>query len=282
MSTAATQAPSHPQPGPEMNHTTADNTARNAEINNPPTSSNDAKGPNDAKGKGELGEVRDLGPDDEISSEQAQEAGLPEQKHAGKVGFGPDYANQTRATMGEKVQGFKEEIKGKLTKNPELVKTGHERRTGEIKQREHDASEQEAFNAGDEKKEQKPASESTPENTVKTENTSEPTKPSPAFATNGAAPSADAQPSATTKSHSGATTTSGPSATNTQPAAPSPGTKNTPTPYAAGTDGQGQKSGTGLGGGKSNDVDLNAGAARFTTDSDHPAAQDPAVQRAAN
>jgi hypothetical protein len=36
----------------------------------------------------------------------------------------------------QKISGLKEEMKGKLTKNPELVEHGRERRTGELKHKE--------------------------------------------------------------------------------------------------------------------------------------------------
>lgn len=55
----------------------------------------------------------------------------PEQRHAGAVGLGPNY-NQS-ATFMDKVTGLKEEMKGKITKNPELVAKGHDRVTGELK-----------------------------------------------------------------------------------------------------------------------------------------------------
>jgi len=90
MSTASTQVNS-PQPGRETNNVTTDNTARNAQINNP-TGDHENSTNDGGKPKGDI----HLGPDDEITPEQAEQAGLPEQKHAGKVGFGPEYANQTR------------------------------------------------------------------------------------------------------------------------------------------------------------------------------------------
>lgn len=71
--------------------TTAENTARNADINKPPTS-NGAPSPTEKADSGHK-----LRPEDEITPEQAEAEGLPEQKHAGKVGYGPDYVNRTRA-----------------------------------------------------------------------------------------------------------------------------------------------------------------------------------------
>jgi hypothetical protein len=60
----------------------------------------------------------------------------PEQKHAGVVGYGPNYTN--RVGLGEKVEGIKEQIKGKLTKNPDLVEHGHLRQTGQLKEHEEE------------------------------------------------------------------------------------------------------------------------------------------------
>ncbi|KAJ7472326.1 hypothetical protein B0H11DRAFT_1729718 [Mycena galericulata] len=58
----------------------------------------------------------------------------PEQKHAGAVGYGPNY-NQ-KAGFLDKVTGLKEEFKGKVTKNPDLAAKGHDRMTGELKHKE--------------------------------------------------------------------------------------------------------------------------------------------------
>ncbi|KAL0958813.1 hypothetical protein HGRIS_014132 [Hohenbuehelia grisea] len=55
----------------------------------------------------------------------------PEQKHAGAVGIGPNFS--TKPTMGDKLAGMKEEVKGKVSHNPGLVEQGHKRRTGELK-----------------------------------------------------------------------------------------------------------------------------------------------------
>ncbi|KAK7436708.1 hypothetical protein VKT23_018962 [Stygiomarasmius scandens] len=67
----------------------------------------------------------------------------PEQRHAGKVGYGPNY-NQG-AGLGEKLTGFKEELKGKVSHDPTLVQQGKERRTGELKHKQ----EQEELEASD-------------------------------------------------------------------------------------------------------------------------------------
>jgi hypothetical protein len=44
--------------------------------------------------------------------------------------------------LSDKITGLKEQIKGKITKNPRLVEQGHERKTGELKhkQADHDVS----------------------------------------------------------------------------------------------------------------------------------------------
>ncbi|CAK5262246.1 unnamed protein product [Mycena citricolor] len=61
----------------------------------------------------------------------------PEQKHAGAVGYGPNY-NQ-KPGFADKVTALKEQVVGKVTKNPELVTKGHDRWTGELKKKELDA-----------------------------------------------------------------------------------------------------------------------------------------------
>ncbi|KAF9465901.1 hypothetical protein BDZ94DRAFT_1296101 [Collybia nuda] len=76
--------------------------------------------------------------------------GYPEQKHAGKVGYGPNY-NQG-AGFTDKVVGLKEEVKGKLTKNHELVERGKDRRTGELKRKEKENDDDDPFATPEEKK----------------------------------------------------------------------------------------------------------------------------------
>lgn len=56
--------------------------------------------------------------------------GYPEQRHGGSVGLGPNYAKHP--TMGDKVGGAMEEIKGKMLKKPEVAQHGHDRKTGEL------------------------------------------------------------------------------------------------------------------------------------------------------
>ncbi|KAJ4474342.1 hypothetical protein J3R30DRAFT_3707147 [Lentinula aciculospora] len=60
----------------------------------------------------------------------------PEQHHAGAVGYGPNY--RQGATLSDKITGLKEELKGKVTKNSELLERGRERKTGELKKKEHE------------------------------------------------------------------------------------------------------------------------------------------------
>ncbi|KAJ7678122.1 hypothetical protein DFH06DRAFT_901742, partial [Mycena polygramma] len=58
----------------------------------------------------------------------------PEQKHAGAVGYGPNY--NPHAGLGDKITGLKEQVKGKISHNPDLVAQGHERVTGDLKKKE--------------------------------------------------------------------------------------------------------------------------------------------------
>ncbi|KAJ4478613.1 hypothetical protein C8J55DRAFT_399473, partial [Lentinula edodes] len=60
----------------------------------------------------------------------------PEQHHAGAVGYGPNYRQGPSLT--DKLSGLKEELKGKVTKNPGLVEHGKEMKTGELKRREQE------------------------------------------------------------------------------------------------------------------------------------------------
>ncbi|GJJ11298.1 hypothetical protein Clacol_005530 [Clathrus columnatus] len=62
-----------------------------------------------------------IGPDEEVTNEQAQELGLPEQKHSGKIGLGPEFASMNRVGFGEKMQGVKEQIIGTIKRDHDLV-----------------------------------------------------------------------------------------------------------------------------------------------------------------
>ncbi|KAF8632644.1 hypothetical protein AX17_004777 [Amanita inopinata Kibby_2008] len=60
--------------------------------------------------------------------------GYPEQKHAGAVGYGPNY--HRGADISDKFGGLYEQAKGKIMHKPELVQHGHERYAGELKRKE--------------------------------------------------------------------------------------------------------------------------------------------------
>jgi len=78
------------------------------------------------------------------------EEGYPPQLHAGAVGLGPEYGKG--ASGGDKLTGWKEEIAGKIMRNPEKVQHGKDMRTGELKKKEKDDDSNNPFaNAGDKK-----------------------------------------------------------------------------------------------------------------------------------
>ncbi|KAG1813530.1 uncharacterized protein BJ212DRAFT_1300938 [Suillus subaureus] len=77
------------------------------------------------------------------TSESLTDDQLPPQRHAGAAGLGPAY--KQGAGLGEKLSGLQEEIKGKITKNPELVEHGRERRTGILKQKEQEQDDDNPF-----------------------------------------------------------------------------------------------------------------------------------------
>ncbi|KAI0674320.1 hypothetical protein C8Q78DRAFT_967696 [Trametes maxima] len=62
--------------------------------------------------------------------------GYPEQRHAGAVGYGPEYGKG--ASTGDKLTGYKEEAKGKILRKPDLVEHGRELRTGELKKKQQE------------------------------------------------------------------------------------------------------------------------------------------------
>lgn len=63
----------------------------------------------------------------------------PEQKHAGKVGYGPAYAETHGVVgMGERFEGLKQEIKGKILRKPELVQQGRDKMSGEAKRKQQE------------------------------------------------------------------------------------------------------------------------------------------------
>ncbi|KAF8901163.1 hypothetical protein CPB84DRAFT_1777889 [Gymnopilus junonius] len=55
----------------------------------------------------------------------------PPQRHAGKVGYGPNLPDDPNLI--DRVVGLVDELKGKVTHNPDLVQHGHEIYTGEAK-----------------------------------------------------------------------------------------------------------------------------------------------------
>ncbi|CUA73298.1 hypothetical protein RSOLAG22IIIB_05246 [Rhizoctonia solani] len=58
----------------------------------------------------------------------------PPQIHAGKVGYGPHYAevHGKDSGLGAKVTGLKEQLKGKITRNHELEQQGKDRKSGQL------------------------------------------------------------------------------------------------------------------------------------------------------
>ncbi|KAH9829911.1 uncharacterized protein C8Q71DRAFT_818278 [Rhodofomes roseus] len=76
------------------------------------------------------------GNSDATSTQNGQDnhSEYPEQRHAGAVGLGPEFGRGV--TTGEKFEGYKEELKGKVLRKPDVVQHGHDLRTGELKRRE--------------------------------------------------------------------------------------------------------------------------------------------------
>jgi hypothetical protein len=79
----------------------------------------------------------------------------PEQRHAGALGYGPNYHRRTvsnkhkvlsfgrhshrcvnNQSAGEKFQGIKEQLKGKIMGKPDLVEHGRLRRTDKLREQE--------------------------------------------------------------------------------------------------------------------------------------------------
>ncbi|KAJ4467110.1 hypothetical protein C8R41DRAFT_871485 [Lentinula lateritia] len=85
----------------------------------------------------------------------------PEQHHAGAVGYGPNY--RQGASLGDKLTGLKEELKGKVTKNPGLVEHGKEMKSGELKKKEEeeDMNNLDPFGTADDDDEKKKEVDST-------------------------------------------------------------------------------------------------------------------------
>ncbi|KAI0330333.1 hypothetical protein GY45DRAFT_1323892 [Cubamyces sp. BRFM 1775] len=66
----------------------------------------------------------------------ANNDGYPEQRHAGAVGYGPEYGKG--ASTGDKITGLKDEVKGKILRKPDVVEHGREMRTGELKKKQQE------------------------------------------------------------------------------------------------------------------------------------------------
>ncbi|KAI0371963.1 hypothetical protein BV20DRAFT_132625 [Pilatotrama ljubarskyi] len=70
--------------------------------------------------------------------------GYPEQKHAGAVGYGPEYGKG--ASTSDKLTGIKEEVKGKILRKPDVIEHGREIRTGELKKKQQEQDNMDPFN----------------------------------------------------------------------------------------------------------------------------------------
>ncbi|KAJ7054105.1 hypothetical protein C8F01DRAFT_1163946 [Mycena amicta] len=81
--------------------------------------------------------VPDSTSSDDTSTKGQNNSEYPEQKHAGAVGYGPNFHAQPGFL--DKVTSLKEQVAGKVTGNPDLVTKGHDRWTGELRQKELDA-----------------------------------------------------------------------------------------------------------------------------------------------
>ncbi|KAF7303804.1 Calmodulin-like protein [Mycena indigotica] len=118
---------------------------------------------------------RNTAPDTKSSLPERRESGsstqepsnhgeYPEQRHAGAVGYGPNF--HQKPGFLDKITSVKEQVVGKATRNPELVEKGHDRWTGELKQKELDAdAAEDPFANPDEDKEQKQQPERTKSST---------------------------------------------------------------------------------------------------------------------
>ncbi|RXW17539.1 hypothetical protein EST38_g8315 [Candolleomyces aberdarensis] len=70
-------------------------------------------------------------------SSQASQEEYPPQTHSGKVGYGPHFS--LSPTLGEKMTGLKEELKGTIKRDPEEVQHGKDIVSGEEKRRAREA-----------------------------------------------------------------------------------------------------------------------------------------------
>ncbi|KAK1229125.1 hypothetical protein PQX77_007830 [Marasmius sp. AFHP31] len=71
-----------------------------------------------------------------IDAEPSTDEAYPPQRHAGAVGYGPNY--HQGPTFTDKLGGMKEEVKGKVFRKPEVAQHGKDRRTGELKRKEQE------------------------------------------------------------------------------------------------------------------------------------------------
>ncbi|CDO70104.1 hypothetical protein BN946_scf184806.g31 [Trametes cinnabarina] len=104
--------------------------------------------------------------------------GYPEQKHAGAVGYGPEY--NKGATTGDKIEGLKEEVKGKILRKPDVVEHGRELRTGELKKKQQENDSNPFDNAKDDKSEQSAGGNAGLNHPPSGPDSSEASKPNPA------------------------------------------------------------------------------------------------------
>ncbi|GLB41006.1 hypothetical protein LshimejAT787_0902210 [Lyophyllum shimeji] len=77
----------------------------------------------------------------------------PEERHAGKVGYGPAY--QVGPSVLEKAHGLREQVQGKISNDSSTVQRGKDRYSGELKRRKREAEMNDAdpFANPEEKKE---------------------------------------------------------------------------------------------------------------------------------
>ncbi|TCD69295.1 hypothetical protein EIP91_008050 [Steccherinum ochraceum] len=87
------------------------------------------------------------------------DGGYPPQLHAGAVGLGPEYGKG--ASGGDKLTGWKVEIAGKITRNPQKVQHGKDMRTGELKKKEKE-DDKNPFSNAEEKDEKKDDADAKP------------------------------------------------------------------------------------------------------------------------
>jgi len=124
--------PGHPVQKPRVtaDQGITDTANQRPDIASTPRKSDPSVSPKPSSATAETGEQND---DNQVDDKGVH---YPEQKHAGKVGYGPNYAEmQGRVTLGERVDGLKQEFKGKVKRDPEMVKHGHDVMTGEAKRR---------------------------------------------------------------------------------------------------------------------------------------------------